>query len=208
MGEQAGSRRGVVVALAVGAAVVVLVVGRSVLSSSSSPSSSASSSSSGRDRDGAVLSSSTTTEPRGPTTTAAPPGPIPGLTAVGVTEAMARVGWTCFQDEQELPGYVSTACLEPGNVAQLAMLSTPAGQPVYVETTIYVTEDAAQLQRVASLGWTGVDAEAASSWIEASMDSDDPPPHRSDFGGVPFELQGMPGAHTAWYLAIGREPLT
>lgn len=199
MGEQAGSRRGVAVALAVGAALVVLIVGRSVLSSSSP--------SGPTDGEPAAPPASTTTEARGPTTTAAPPGPIPGLTAVGVTEAMARVGWTCFQDEQERPDYISTSCMEPGNVARLAMLSTPAGQPVYLETTIYVTEDAAQLQRVASLGWTGVDAEAASSWIEASMGSDDPPPHRSEFGGVPFELQGMPGAHTAWYLAIGREPL-
>ncbi len=206
MGEQAGSRRGVVVALAVGAAVVALVVGRSVLTSSDG--SDSGDESAGAGGGAAAPPSSTTTEARGPTTTAAPPGPIPGLSAVGVTDAMSSAGWTCFQDEQERPDYISTSCMEPGNIAQLAMLSTPAGQPVYVETTIYVTADAAQLQRVASLGWAGVDAEAASSWIESSIDSDDPPPHRNDFGGVPFELQGMPGAHTAWYLAIGREPLT
>ncbi|HEY8545759.1 MAG TPA: hypothetical protein VIL36_11950 [Acidimicrobiales bacterium] len=199
MGNLAGSRRGAVVALAAGALVVGLIVTVAVLTSSDDAGS-------GEPGDGA---SPPSTAPDGGPTTGVPlppPGPLPGLTAVAVTEAMSREGWTCFQDEQERPDYVSTSCMEPGNLAQLSMLSTPAGEPVYLETTVYDDDNVAHLQRVASLGWTGVDVEEASDWIEEMIASGDLPPFRTRYGDVVLELQGMPGAHTAWYLSIGRKP--
>jgi hypothetical protein len=196
-----------VAALVIGVVVVALVVGRSALEPADDEPGTTGAASGTTRPDPPGSTTTTPTTSTAPPAPPAPPGPLRGLTATAITDAMSSAGWTCVQGEQDHPGYTSTSCTEPGNAAQLEMLSTPAGEPVYVETTVYLTADAAHLQHVASLGWEGVDAQAASTWIRTSIDSGAQPPFRNTFGGMPFELLGMPGAHTAWYLTIGQEPL-
>jgi hypothetical protein len=203
----APSRRGLVVAIAVGL-VVVLLVGLRILAGSSDDDD-------GTDEETAAGGSSTTQETTAPTEppppppppTNPPPRPLPGLANQGVIDGLAGVGWSCSVETGMYPDHVQHNCGDPSDQAWLDMVSTPAGEVLVI--TVYGYEDRLGAFRdVASLGWTGVDGGEVAAWVESTVGSaTSVGGHDRVFGEVPFSLVGDPGSVVAsWSLELGRQP--
>ena len=149
----------------------------------------------------------TTAPPPPPPPPSPPPEPLPGVTAQGVIDGLGGVGWTCTLETGMYPEHVQHNCGDAAQRTWLDMVSTEAGDVLYVDVSGY-EEHIGAFEEVASLGWTGVDGSQVAAWIESTtthataMGSQD-----AKHGEVYFTLIGDPASPVgSWALRFGRPP--